>query len=139
MSTQRHEGQDRKSTTHTTPSPPVGGAPTRLGAGPAPGDGGGTVVEHPEARLGALGADLARALLSGAAGPRTLRAIARDVTTTAGDDAQVHRTLVDVTLASQHLRRERALGAYVRSRRRAVGGDGPAAAFLDGMLRGAGA
>jgi hypothetical protein len=130
----RHEGQDRKSTTQPTPPPPVGVATTRLGAGPAAGVGG-IAVEHPGARLDALGADLAHALLAGQ-GARTLRAIARDVAATAGDDPQGHRTLTDVTVAAQHLRRERALGAYVRDRRRTVPGGGPAAAFLDGMLRG---
>lgn len=78
-----------------------------------------------DARLRQLGAELARALRrvpeAPSALPRALRTIARGAQDAAGDDHDVHRILVDVAVAAQHLADPRALRAYARASSGAAG------------------
>lgn len=87
--------------------------------------------------LRTVGAAVADLLLSPAgrhgALHRELRALAVSAARASGHDAEVHRILVDVGVAHEHLDGPRPLRAYARARRRTVAG--PAArALLDGLL-----
>ncbi|CAB4911680.1 unannotated protein [freshwater metagenome] len=87
--------------------------------------------------LRSLGAAVTDALLHPAGRPgalqRELRSIAAAASRSSGHDAEVHRILVDVGVAHEHLDGPRPLRAYASARRRTVAG--PAArALLDGVL-----
>lgn len=126
MPSDGHEGQERNADADRSPTPSSG--PVATGPG---GD--------RDAVLRGVGEDLARLLRDGREHGRpasaALRTLSRTVAGVAGDDHEVHRVLVDVSVAAPHLGREGALRAYARSRRRTLDG-GPAVALLDGMLQG---
>lgn len=89
------------------------------------------------ALLRAHGGDYARLLRQRRPGSRAdgsgWRFYADAMARAAGDDAEVHQILIDVSVAAQHLGTNDALRSYATSKRRRVQGS-LAIAFLDGML-----
>ncbi|MEV4418360.1 hypothetical protein AB0L40_00110 [Patulibacter sp. NPDC049589] len=87
--------------------------------------------------LRAHGGDYARLLRQRRPGSRASgsgwRYYADATATAAGDDAEVHQILIDISVAAQHLSTNDALRTYASSKRRRVSGP-MATAFLDGVI-----